>query len=235
MLLLQEGTTHIIYATGSGPLKRLTNIRLTDHPHGLTRTRFLKIMTPDPVLPVDTKGLRIINNGTKIPSIETTYWCSTHSLPKEFESKHHVIQYEAVIQKGNEPLVHHMELFHCEVPPATIVPDYAGPCDKESKPSVLDACKRVIAAWAMGATVSHFSSCTHTPADRSGDPACVQWAWETEIDVVSLTAVIPRLERHFNDAATFCSPRTHTCWGYSRWFIRMQQDCRSEGRSTPDT
>ena len=66
MILLQEGTTHIIYATGSGPLKRLTNIRLADHPHGLTRTRFLKIMNPDPVLPVDTKGIRIINNRTKI-------------------------------------------------------------------------------------------------------------------------------------------------------------------------
>lgn len=111
-------------------------------------------MTPDPVLPVDTNGLRIINNSTKIPASETTYWCSTHSLPPEFESKHHVIQYEAVIQKGNEALVHHMELFHCEVEAGTIVPNYSGPCDKESKPSLLDSCKRVIAAWAMGATVS---------------------------------------------------------------------------------
>lgn len=65
-----------------------------------------------------------------------------------------MIQYEAVIQKGNEALVHHMELFHCEVKSDAQLPDYNGPCDHPSKPSILNACKRVIAAWAMGATVS---------------------------------------------------------------------------------
>lgn len=120
----------------------------------MVRSRFLKIMSPDPVLPVDTKGLKITNNGTKIPARETTYWCTTHSLSPDLQlAKHHVIQYEAVIQKGNEALVHHMELFHCEVEKGTIVPDYVGPCDSESKPVLLNACKRVIAAWAMGATV----------------------------------------------------------------------------------
>ena len=115
-------------------------------------------MTPDPELPVDTKGLTIVNNRTKIPAIETTYWCSSHVLPQDFDSKRHVIQYEAVIQKGNEALVHHMELFHCELPPETIVPSYSGPCDSESRPRVLEACKRVIAAWAMGAGVSPLAS-----------------------------------------------------------------------------
>lgn len=110
-------------------------------------------MSPDPVLPPDTKAVKITNNGTKIPARDTTYWCTTHTLPKDLEAKHHVIQYEAVIQKGNEGLVHHMELFHCEVEKETIVPSYMGPCDSEAKPRLLDSCKRVIAAWAMGATV----------------------------------------------------------------------------------
>jgi len=62
-----------------------------------------------------------------------------------------VPQYEAVIQPGNEALVHHMEVFHCEAPRTQVMPDYQGSCVSPQRPEVTKVCKRVLAAWAMGA------------------------------------------------------------------------------------
>lgn len=62
-------------------------------------------------------------------------------------------QYEGVIQKGNENLVHHMEVFHCEVPADEIVRHFNGPGISEGSPEGLAACRKVIGAWAMGASV----------------------------------------------------------------------------------
>ena len=64
-----------------------------------------------------------------------------------------MFQYEGVIQKGSEGLVHHMEVFHCEVESNEIVRFYSGPGQAEGKPPELAACRKVIGAWAMGATV----------------------------------------------------------------------------------
>jgi dopamine beta-monooxygenase len=47
-----------------------------------------------------------------------------------------------------------MELFHCEVSSDTELPDWNGSCFAPQKPKILEYCKRVIAAWAMGAGVS---------------------------------------------------------------------------------
>ncbi|KAH3798089.1 hypothetical protein DPMN_151679 [Dreissena polymorpha] len=51
-----------------------------------------------------------------------------------------------------------MEVFHCEVPSNQIVPFYSGPGQSEGKPKELEACRKVIGAWAMGATVSKVDS-----------------------------------------------------------------------------
>lgn len=50
--------------------------------------------------------------------------------------------------------MHHMEVFHCEVDAAKKLPSWNGPCQSPSKPEILEPCKRVLAAWAMGALVS---------------------------------------------------------------------------------
>ncbi|KAG1652652.1 Tyramine beta-hydroxylase [Nymphon striatum] len=86
----------------------------------------------------------------KVPNQETTYWCSLHKLPP-MDKKHHLIQFGPAVQAGNEPLVHHMELFHCEVDKDEDLPHWDGPCSSPNKPKILEACKRVIAAWATGA------------------------------------------------------------------------------------
>jgi dopamine beta-monooxygenase len=62
-----------------------------------------------------------------------------------------IFQFGSAIQEGNEPLVHHMELFHCELPATQKVPNYQGPCFAKDKPPILENCKRVLSAWAMGA------------------------------------------------------------------------------------
>ena len=64
-----------------------------------------------------------------------------------------MFQFEGLITSGNEALVHHMEVFHCEVPPGVAPPSYDAPCDSENKPQELDVCRKVIGAWAMGAPV----------------------------------------------------------------------------------
>ena len=58
--------------------------------------------------------------------------------------------------KGNEHLLHHMEVFHC-VPEVSDgkgdaeFPIWSGPCGSESAPEKLSQCKKVLAAWAIGA------------------------------------------------------------------------------------
>ena len=65
-------------------------------------------------------------------------------------------QYEAVVTPGNEDLVHHMEVYICDTHRGQPLPSYSGSCNAEDKPSILDSCKHVIGAWAMGAEVRHW-------------------------------------------------------------------------------
>lgn len=60
-------------------------------------------------------------------------------------------KYESVIQKGNEGLVHHMEVFRCMAPANEEIPIYIGSCFDPERPKKTQVCKRVLAAWAMGA------------------------------------------------------------------------------------
>lgn len=95
----------------------------------------------------------IASNGTLVPAKETTYWCSMHKIPPNFTSyKHHIVGYEAIINgHKSKSLVHHMEVFHCEVPPDVHLPNYSGECVDSKKPRGLETCSKVLAAWAMGA------------------------------------------------------------------------------------
>lgn len=90
----------------------------------------------DEVRTMEYKTSKII-----VPSVETTYWCLIHKLPETFKQKQHIVRYESVIQPGNEQLVHHMELFHCEVPVEKVVPDYSGSCTGPQVPAILSNCR----------------------------------------------------------------------------------------------
>lgn len=60
-------------------------------------------------------------------------------------------------------LVHHIEVFHCEVNPGERVAAYNGPCHAETLPEHLQSCKQVIGAWAMGAKVKKYFIYTFYP------------------------------------------------------------------------
>lgn len=61
-------------------------------------------------------------------------------------------QYEPIVTKGNEALVHHMEVFQCAAGFESF-PHFSGPCDSKMKPERLNYCRHVLAAWALGAKV----------------------------------------------------------------------------------
>ncbi|XP_045032302.1 dopamine beta-hydroxylase [Daphnia magna] len=151
--LIEDGTVHVVYASGPGPLYRINGVSPSDDDVGFQRTRLLKPATGqehqktnDPL-----HALLIANVQLNIPAQETTYYCRVVRLPQQFIRKHHVVQFEAAIQEGRESLVHHMEVFHCEAPPDETIPEYRGPCTDPNRPESTRVCKRVLAAWAYGA------------------------------------------------------------------------------------
>lgn len=147
--IIEDGTTHIIWAMGRGPIESVKGLSLDSALNGMLRTRLLKV--PDvPELPADEQTLDFFHE-IEIPSDDTTYWCSVHRLPPELIQKHHVIQYEPIKSEGNEHILHHMEVFHCDASPDEEFPLWQGPCGDDQAPQQLQKCKKVLAAWAIGA------------------------------------------------------------------------------------
>ena len=65
---------------------------------------------------------------------------------------HHVVRFDGVVSPQSDGVVHHMELFHCDVDHNVKIPAFNGRCMSEQKPMGLTPCRRVIGAWALGAT-----------------------------------------------------------------------------------
>ncbi|XP_054271287.1 dopamine beta-hydroxylase [Macrosteles quadrilineatus] len=154
--IIEEGTTHIVWAAGAGPLFRVEGLNLASAKHGFQRTQLLKNLAGEVPLPRDTWAVTVTENNNRVPSTDTTYWCRVVKLSDKLRNKHHVVKFESVITAGNEHLVHHMELFHCEAKADVEMPDYRGPCDGSDRPPETQVCKKVIAAWAMGATPFYY-------------------------------------------------------------------------------
>ena len=148
---IEEGTTHVVWTLGRGPVSRLSGLNVSDEASvrwGMVRTRLLTVTSPE--LGPDTRTWRVLSDNVSLPTVDTFYACSVHKLPTQLRRKHHVVRYEADIQKGNEDVVHHMEVFHC--PPASEpLPLWSGSCDDPEAPPQLAQCKKVLAAWAIGA------------------------------------------------------------------------------------
>ena len=95
-----------------------------------------------------------------VPAQETTYWCEVKQLPAFLlQQKHHVIRYEGVISPQAVGVVHHMEVFHCDLEGNVRLGAYNAPCKVygAERPKGLESCRQVIGAWAMGAVVSVLS------------------------------------------------------------------------------
>lgn len=150
--VMERGTTHLVWLKGLGPLSSLAGLRISDaEASGMSRAELVRVLHKKPRFPPDAWKLEIVADRVKVPNKETTYWCRVHKLPDVLLQKHHVLQFGPAIQAGNEHLVHHMEVFHCAGPADAEIPMYNGPCDAADRPEKTQICKKVLAAWAMGA------------------------------------------------------------------------------------
>lgn len=85
----------------------------------------------------------------------TLYWCQIFSLPAW--SKHHVIKFEPIIQKGNEMVVHHMLLYGCADKDMSTYVDKGEACFDRNGTTfnpMMQCTENYIAGWAVGASVS---------------------------------------------------------------------------------
>lgn len=188
---IDEGTTNLVWFTLRGPVLSIDGLNITDlivsssqHFHSNTRHRDTRESSGNKNFEFGLKRVQLIATKSRpiknvtnkshrssldirmdkyhIPAKETTYWCKLFKLPNKFESRrYHITSYEAVIEDGNEHIVHHMELFNC----ADLSRDqendierlytseggWSGECSSKDRPIVTDSCRRVILAWAMGA------------------------------------------------------------------------------------
>lgn len=72
--VIEEGTTHVVYATGKGPIKHIAGVNFARAEHGFVRTRLLKNLNPAPKMPDNTRLINVISERVNVPSVETTYW-----------------------------------------------------------------------------------------------------------------------------------------------------------------
>nr|XP_012142347.1 PREDICTED: tyramine beta-hydroxylase [Megachile rotundata] len=150
--IMERGTTHLVWLKGVGPLSSLAGLQVSDsEASGMARTELIRVHHKKPTFPSNAWHFEILADQVKVPNKETTYWCRVQKLPAVLAQKHHILQFGPVIQTGNEHLVHHMEVFHCAGPPNLEIPMYNGPCDGTDRPEKTQICKKVLAAWAMGA------------------------------------------------------------------------------------
>uniref|UniRef100_A0A2K5WW80 Dopamine beta-hydroxylase n=1 Tax=Macaca fascicularis TaxID=9541 RepID=A0A2K5WW80_MACFA len=152
--LIEDGTVHLVYGILEEPFRSLEAINSSGLRTGLQRVQLLKPNITFPATPSDTYTMDIHAPDIQIPNQVTTYWCYIHELPEGFP-RHHIVKYEPIVTKGNEALVHHMEIFQC-APEMDNVPHFNGPCDSKMKPDRLNYCRHVLAAWALGAKAFYY-------------------------------------------------------------------------------
>ncbi|XP_066265138.1 DBH-like monooxygenase protein 1 [Branchiostoma lanceolatum] len=106
--------------------------------------------TPEWDSPDDVMVFEAFTQNVHVPSdSDTTYWCSAYRIPR-LERKHHVIKMEAVIQPGNEKLVHHIVLFQCKHDGNESLAHLSGPRCNVVRNALDCRPGRFLLAWATG-------------------------------------------------------------------------------------
>uniref|UniRef100_A0A3Q2LGW7 Dopamine beta-hydroxylase n=1 Tax=Equus caballus TaxID=9796 RepID=A0A3Q2LGW7_HORSE len=152
--LIEDGTVHLVYGILEEPFWSLEAINTSALHTGLQRVQLLKPNVSVPALPADMRTMEVRAPDVLVPGQETTYWCYITELPDGFP-RHHIVMYEPIVTEGNEALVHHMEVFQCATEFESF-PQFNGPCDSKMKPSRLNYCRHVLAAWALGAKAFYY-------------------------------------------------------------------------------
>ncbi|XP_065314626.1 dopamine beta-hydroxylase-like [Gordionus sp. m RMFG-2023] len=163
---LDRGTTHVLYISESihpilfdasihsNNLFPMAKESKSGFQWGFNRAQLLKSQIVTGKVTSETNDTHIFHitfDKAPVPANSTTYWKKLIKLPEYFSKKHHIIKYQSKISKETENVVHHLMLFHCQIP-KFIIPDfYEGPSDTPNEPKLYKKCKKVIVAWAMGA------------------------------------------------------------------------------------
>ncbi|XP_076824891.1 dopamine beta-hydroxylase-like [Clavelina lepadiformis] len=146
---LDNGTTNVLTIFGLPKDKEGTaeKITLENFEKDLYRVQILK--TPfSYTKEKDSKWFEILTPNITIPKQGTTYWCSMHRLP-DFDTRVHGIGYESFISAESKGIVHHIEVFGCDIQDGEI-PYFSGTCEEGKLNPQIDRCSHVLAAWAFG-------------------------------------------------------------------------------------
>ena len=100
-------------------------------------------------LPESYKTFDVAMDSLKVKATDTVYWCKIVQLPDMGAKKQHLFRVDPVIEKRNEPYVHHMLFYQCNGVAQHIV-GKQGPCSVRNMPQV-DCTDITIYAWAVGA------------------------------------------------------------------------------------
>ena len=111
----QEGTTHVVYATGKAPIRSIDAIKLDSFTHGFKRVNLLRdIENEKNLLKMIKNGqnIKLVIEQLQVPADKATFWCKSFLLPQEFAlKKHHIIGFEAIISpKVNDEIVRLLSL-----------------------------------------------------------------------------------------------------------------------------
>ncbi|VDM47615.1 unnamed protein product [Toxocara canis] len=134
---VEVGTTQFVVATGIGDEKYLTEATVSKE---ITFAHLLENEQRESWLSDEIIGEQIVIAA----SVSTTLTLAVNAVGP-------LRKFEANITKGNEHLVHHMEIYQCENPGHDFQWLYNGDCNSEHKPRETHGCSKVIAAWAFGA------------------------------------------------------------------------------------
>ncbi|XP_030043853.1 putative DBH-like monooxygenase protein 2 [Microcaecilia unicolor] len=98
--------------------------------------------------PTTSSYFDVLMNDYPVPSDVTTYGCQFLG-PFQFSQKYHIYKVEALIQPGNENLVHHMIVYSC--PNNTQIVKESGICySKDPKYAAYYQCVQLMSGWAVG-------------------------------------------------------------------------------------
>ncbi|CAG0917546.1 unnamed protein product [Notodromas monacha] len=176
---IEDGTSQIIYAfgetdpAGNDPSQHLNTNR------GVRSVLLLDAPLGD--IPVDetVKTIEFRSPSVPVPSTaDTTYWCSMHRGPV-IDKPHQYIGNKAIVQKGNENIVHHYALYECELNEEhnaeyfeQLLVDYAGgfSCyDPNSPIGALTSCQSLRVVWATGGIGDVYPAEAGYPIHKSTD------------------------------------------------------------------
>lgn len=87
---------------------------------GFSRIRLLQPKTSVKAGPAEDAQWLNFTHRLEVPSVETTYWCSTHKLPRRFFQKHHALQVPTnLAASSNENNCRLMFLAPCSTKPSS--------------------------------------------------------------------------------------------------------------------